>query len=226
MKSKLPVPAWDIPTRIFHWALVLLFINAWVTHVYGDVTKQWHMWNGYAVLTLCVYRVLWGVFGSSTSRFTDFIRGPRETVDYFVSLLRGRPLMYLGHNPLGGLMVVALLLLLSVQGAMGLFTSDDIIVSGPLAYLASSSWVDLAGSIHRNGYWVILGFVVVHVSAAFFYLLIKKENLIKPMITGKKDPEIVPEGIQMHAMPWVRAMLFLCLAAAVVAFVVNIGKWL
>ncbi len=220
------VAAWDIPTRLFHWILVTLIAAAYLTYEFGDVNMTYHMWNGYTILTLCLYRLLWGFFGSSTARFSDFIKGPKAVIGYILSLRGNAPQKYLGHNPVGGLMIVALLGLILTQGTMGLFTSDDILVEGPLVFLVSSDWVDTAGSIHRLGFWVIVSFAAVHVAAALFYLFVKKENLIRAMVSGKKEAEIVPAGEELQAASPLKALIFLAISAGIVWFGVNISSFI
>jgi len=220
------IPAWDLPTRLFHWILVGLIASAYLTYEFGDVTMTYHMWNGYAILTLCLYRLLWGLVGSNTARFSHFIKGPGAVIRYLNSACTSTPQKFLGHNPAGALMVVALLALIIAQGSMGLFTSDDILVEGPLVHLASTDLVDTAGSLHRIGFWVILGFVALHVLAAFFYLFAKKENLIRPMVTGKKDAHSVPPEESLQARSPVLALVCLALSAGLVWLAVNIGSYL
>ncbi|SCA55148.1 Cytochrome B561, bacterial [Candidatus Terasakiella magnetica] len=222
MRPKSTIATWDLPTRLFHWALVGLFINAYLTFEFGDVNMTYHMWNGYAILTLCLYRLFWGIIGSNTARFSNFIKGPKAVLSYLTSLIRPPSEKHLGHNPVGGLMVIALLMLLLGQGTMGLFTSDEIIVEGPLVFIASDDWVSLAGTLHRVGFWVILGFVGLHVSAAFFYLLFKKENLIRAMITGRKQSHTVPISQSLEKRPLYLAALCLGLAAGCVWLALNI----
>ena len=219
------IPAWDIPTRLFHWVLVLLIANAYLTYEFGDVQMKWHMWNGYALLTLCLYRLIWGIVGSSTARFADFIKGPGAVIGYLASLKSDHPQKYLGHNPAGGLMILALLGLILTQGSMGLFTSDEILVEGPLVFLTSSDWVTFAGTLHRVGFWVIFGFAALHVAAAVFYLVVKKENLIKAMINGKKDRADVPDGARLQARSPVLALVCLLLSAGLVWVGVNIWTY-
>lgn len=123
------VPAWDLPTRAFHWTLLALIVWAWVSvsfaEALGDTTLVYHRANGLAILTLIVWRILWGFAGSSTSRFTGFVRGPITVASYAGALLRGRAPRYLGHNPMGGLMVLALLATVATIGSLGLFAVDD-----------------------------------------------------------------------------------------------------
>lgn len=216
------VPVWDIPTRVFHWLLVAMMISAFLTYTFGDLNMTYHKWNGYGLLTLVTYRLLWGVFGSNTARFTNFVRGPGAIWAYLKSLNGPKPQKVLGHNPVGGLMVLALLGLILTQGAMGLFTTDDILVRGPLVHLVSSSWSAFAGTLHRVGFYVITGFAAAHVLAALFYLVVKKENLIVAMLTGKKPSTIVPEGETLSAKPLLRALILLMVSAGLVWLGVNV----
>jgi cytochrome b len=189
MKTERPsclVRVWDLPTRLFHWALVALVINAFVTARFGDITLTWHQWNGYAILTLIVFRLIWGVIGSSTARFVDFVKGPAAILAYLRDLMSGEGPRQYGHNPMGALMVLALLGALAFQGTMGLFATDDILVNGPLKHTVSAATSKLFTTFHKLGFWVIVVLAVVHVSAILVYLLVKKENLIRPMISGFK----------------------------------------
>lgn len=141
--------AWDGPTRLFKWALVLLVFDGWLSNSYGDGYPYWHKWNGYAALVLIVFRLLWGFVGGSTARFSAFVAAPRRAFAYGLALLRGRNPRYLGHNPLGGWMVVALLAAVGLQATTGLFSADAdrLIIEGPLAGRVS----DAAVTFFRDG---------------------------------------------------------------------------
>ncbi|MFD1623882.1 cytochrome b/b6 domain-containing protein [Azospirillum griseum] len=179
------IRVWDLPTRLFHWALVLLVAVAIVSGKAGALSI--HMLAGETILGLVLFRLVWGLVGSQTARFTDFIRGPRAVLAYLTnSRTPGAAPVTLGHNPLGGLMVVALLLVLLVQASSGLFTTDDVVVDGPLVPLVAEGTVKALSTLHRllpNG---LLLMIAVHVAAVLVYLLVKKDNLIGPMITGRK----------------------------------------
>ncbi|MEG3617525.1 cytochrome b/b6 domain-containing protein [Magnetovibrio sp. PR-2] len=210
-------PVWDVPTRLFHWSLVAMMAAAFLTYEFADINMTWHKWNGYGLLTLVVYRVLWGVFGSNTARFASFVLGPGAVLRYLKS-----PTQTLGHNPVGALMVLALLSLILVQGSMGLFTTDEILVEGPLVHLVSSDWSSLAGTIHRLGFYVIAGFAGVHVLAALFYLVVKKENLIGAMFSGRKVNTHVPPGERLKPESRLRAIFLLAFSGALVWLSVNV----
>ena len=180
------IPVWDLPTRLFHWLLVVLVALSFATGSIGGNAMQYHEWIGFAILIVLVFRITWGFAGSRASKFSDFVKGPATLWRYAVTLVRGKSERYLGHNPLGGWSVLAMLLVLLVQAATGLFANDDIITEGPLYLWVSKPVSDWLSGIHRLNRYLILVLVATHVSAVLFYLLVKHENLIKPMITGIK----------------------------------------
>ncbi|MBF0434883.1 MAG: cytochrome b/b6 domain-containing protein [Magnetococcales bacterium] len=219
------IPTWDLPVRLCHWLLVALVIDAWISNKFGDIRLRWHLWNGYAILTLLVFRIIWGFVGSSTARFTNFMTGWSEVVHYLKSTMHGNAPSYPGHNPAGGWSVAALLSLLTMQGLCGLFASDDIMASGPLNFLVSETMAGKLSTLHSVGFWLLLGMITVHLSAVFFYLLFKKDNLITPMITGVKHvraghPEF-PVRIQS---PWL-ALPVLIASASLVWLGIQVWKW-
>ncbi|MBE0509880.1 MAG: cytochrome b/b6 domain-containing protein [Chromatiales bacterium] len=216
------VRTWDIPTRIFHWAVVILVAGGWLSHKYGDFTLIWHKWNGYALLTLLLFRLMWGVVGSSTARFTQFPISPRSIFGYLRS---GMHQKFLGHNPLGSLSVLALLLAMFVQAFSGLFATDDIIVNGPLRWLVARETASFLDSIHRQAYDILLMLVGLHLAAIFYYRFVRKDNLITPMITGYKCPEQVPEGAAAQWRPIWLALICLGIAAFIVWFGINVWRW-
>lgn len=219
------VVAWDLPTRAFHWLLVLLIINAWVSFQYsekvGDFTLRWHRWSGYAVLVLLVFRLIWGIAGSSTSRFSAFVRGPITTLGYAFDLVRGRSRHFLGHNPLGTWMILALLALVAGQACLGLFTVEhnDSGADGPLYRLVSEGWVKQLSRWHRQGYYyALLPLIAAHIIANTLYGLVKRDPLIRAMITGRK-PRIAYEDqaeATIIARPLLTAFGCLLLAATLV----------
>ena len=214
--------AWDLPTRLFHWTLVALIISAWASFEYaerlGDFTLKWHRWNGYAILVLLVFRVLWGFVGSSTSRFSAFVRLPHVAIGYGLDLLRGRDRHFLGHNPLGTWMILALLTAVAGQAMLGLFTVEhnDSGAFGPLYRLVSEpTWKQLSKWHLLGLHWVILPLVGMHITANVLYGVVKKDPLIRAMITGTKPAGPYEDGPQavIATRPLLRA--FACLVAAV-----------
>ncbi len=177
---------WDLPTRLFHWLIVFLLAVSFVTADMGGNAMTWHMRAGYAILGLLLFRIAWGIFGGETARFSSFVRGPSAVVQYARDLLKKDSASHLGHNPLGGWSIIAMMAALLVQAGTGLFASDDIFIEGPLYPWVSKATSDLLTRIHRFNPWVIVALVTIHVLAVFFYLVYKRENLIGPMITGRK----------------------------------------
>lgn len=218
------VRVWDVPTRLFHWALVLLLASAWVSFRYseaiGDNTMVWHRWNGIAVLVLLVWRLLWGVVGSSTSRWCTFVRWPWRAAGYLVDLLGGRSRHYLGHNPLGTYMVLALIGVVGAQAVLGLFTVEhNDTTYGPLYKLVSEANYQQISRWHRRAfYWVILPLVAVHVAVNVLYGVILRDPLIKAMVTGRKPRAdyVDSDEAELVAHPAVRSLACLILAAILV----------
>ncbi len=214
------VPTWDLPVRIFHWALVLLVISQIVTASIGGNAMQFHAFGGYAILALVLFRVLWGFLGGTHARFRDFVRSPGAVVRYATSMPRGLHAAYRGHNPLGGWSVLAMLGSLLLQATTGLFANDDVMMEGPLVKHVSGHASAIATAIHDANAAVLLTLVAVHIAAVLFYLLAKKENLIAPMITGRKQ-SVTPDESARYGKLWLAAVLLGCSAAAVY-FVIRI----
>lgn len=181
------VAVWDLPTRIFHWMLVTLVAAAFATVEAGGNWMIWHMRCGFAILTLLGFRLAWGVVGGRHVRFAAFVRGPSTVWQYARQLMRKDAPRHLGHNPMGGWSVVAMLGVLLVQAGTGLFANDDIFTEGPLFPLVSKATSDLITGIHEINQGVLIALIALHLGAVFFYLIVKRDNLIRPMITGKKD---------------------------------------
>lgn len=208
------VLAWDGPTRAFKWGLVALVFCGWLSNKIGGSVPAWHKWNGYAILTLIVFRLLWGVVGGSTAQFKNFLRGPGAAFAYLRGALTGRPQPYLGHNPLGAWMVAALLALLLAMGVAGLYAADEdrLIISGPLARTVSEGWVDFAARWHHRLFDLLKIVIVVHVAANLFYQFVKKDPLIHAMATGRKPAAAFVD--QAEARPGSWSLAVLCLLAA------------
>ncbi|RTM00065.1 cytochrome B [Ancylobacter aquaticus] len=178
--------AWDLPTRLAKWSLAALVGLAFASRYWGDEALVWHQWNGLAILVVIVFRLLWGLVGGSTARFAGFVSGPVGGLRYAMSLLKGRPPHFLGHNPLGGWMVLALLAIVAAQALTGLFTSDDIIVYGPMTAVVSDETIRSASAWHQWLYPFLLALIGLHVLANLAYSLFGRDNLIRAMITGTK----------------------------------------
>jgi cytochrome b len=213
-------PTWDLPVRIFHWLLVLLVISQITTASIGGNAMQLHALGGYSILALVLFRVLWGFLGGTHARFRDFVHGPAAVFRYSRLLLKGPHLEHGGHNPLGGWSVLAMLAALLLQAATGLFANDDVMMEGPLVKHVSGRASEIATAIHDVNAAVLLALVAIHVAAVLFYLLARKENLIAPMITGRKRSGTAA-GHARYGKPWLAAILLACSAVAVY-FVIRI----
>jgi cytochrome b len=185
------VRVWDLPTRLFHWALVVLLVFSYVTGQMGKL--QWHMVSGKLILALLLFRIIWGFVGGEHARFAAFLKGPGETIGYLVATLRGAARRYLGHNPLGGWSAIAMLAVAVLQGATGLFATDDIYTDGPLRHLVSEATSARLTTIHKYAVNLLLVLVALHVLAILFYLVVKKDNLTAAMVSGTK-PFAPPEA--------------------------------
>ncbi len=212
------VRAWDLPTRLFHWTLVTLIVMAYVSRHWGDAGLVWHKWNGYAILVLVVWRLLWGFVGSSTSRFASFFYGPLTAVRYGLDFVLGRPRHFLGHNPLGGSVVLVMLAMLGVIGALGLFAYDDhdALTGGPLSSRVSEAMVAFATKWHLFMFDLLLWVIGLHILANILYRVWKRENLVQAMITGRKEARPYEDEHDANlASPWL-ALGCLALAASIV----------
>ena len=175
------IRVWDLPTRLFHWLLAALVVAAVVTVKLGGNAMVWHGRIGLAILGLVVFRLAWGVVGSTYARFTDFVPGPRAIRDYLAGRWDG-----VGHNPLGALSVLALIGVVAFQVSTGLFSNDDIAFNGPLVPLVSSDTSGWLAGLHRQTEWYLYGLVALHVLAVLYYVRAKRDDILSPMITGRK----------------------------------------
>jgi cytochrome b len=183
------VRVWDLPTRLFHWLLVACVIGLVVTANLGGGWMEWHLRLGYTVLTLLLFRLGWGFVGGHWSRFGSFVRGPAAIARY----LKGQatPLETIGHNPLGALSVLAMLLALALQVSAGLFTDDEIAYAGPLIGVGSGETVALASWYHTGpGKLVVLALVVLHIAAIAWYARVRKQRLLPAMIHGDREVDM------------------------------------
>jgi cytochrome b len=182
---KVSTAIWDSFVRGYHWLQVLCIGGLWYTGTEG--LMDWHFAIAYFLLTLLLTRIIWGFIGSDTARFLLFVRTPRAVIQYFQSMRKTKnDEVHLGHNPAGGYMVLGFFILLATQLITGLFANDDIISEGPLARYITGEESSLMTEIHALNFDVMLGAIVLHLVAIFFYLY-KKDNLIKPMLNGRKE---------------------------------------
>jgi cytochrome b len=199
------VLVWDLPTRVFHWLLVALVAFSFVTGNVGGNAIAYHMVSGYAILALLAFRIVWGFVGGRHARFASFVRAPRAVIAYAKGLATGRHAPHLGHNPLGGWSVIAMLAALLVQASTGLFVDDEIATQGPLNKYVSGGTAALLTTIHRLNAKIVVALVALHVAAVVFYALARRENLVRPMLHGRKT--WAGDADHGHASPLLGAVI-------------------
>ena len=175
---------WDGPTRLFHWAIVLLVLTSYVS-----VQAEWmkvHYWSGYTMLTLLLFRLVWGFAGSETSRFGKFLRSPAAGLAHLAAFRQREPDREIGHNAAGGWMVLVMLLALAVQASTGLFAGDPIEGGGPFVEQVARTTQKLLNRVHHFNFNIILGLIALHILSILAYAAIKRHDLVRPMVTGKK----------------------------------------
>ncbi|MDI1340860.1 cytochrome b/b6 domain-containing protein [Polaromonas sp.] len=179
------IRVWDLPTRLFHWALVAAVIGLAITGTVGGNAMVWHFRFGYSVLTLLLFRIVWGLVGGRWSRFGAFIYSPASVINYLKG--KGKLEHGVGHNPIGAGSVFAMLGFLLAQVGTGLLSDDEIAFAGPLTRFVSNATVGLATNYHTNiGKWILLALVLLHVAAIVVYLR-RKHNLVGAMLHGDKE---------------------------------------
>jgi cytochrome b len=215
----LPMRVWDLPTRLFHWVLIVLIATSWVTQY--ENWMDWHKLSGYAILTLLLFRLAWGFVGSDTARFSRFLKSPLAALRHLSQITRREPDYEIGHNAAGGWMVLVMLLLLLVQAVSGLFSNDDIDTEGPLTNLIDKAQSDWFSHVHSVTFTLIEIVIVLHILAIIAYAVLKRQDLVRPMVTGKKRMPGATRPPRM-ASPLL-AMVLLVLAAGVVTALVRYG---
>lgn len=199
-----PVKVWDLPTRLVHWGLVAAIALAWLSGERGNFTV--HFIAGQVALGLLLFRIVWGFVGSETARFGAFVPTPTRLRDYLKAVAAGRSHLIVGHNPIGATMVFALLGVLGLQVLTGLFASENTwaFVEGPLADFIDTDLSETLTGFHKDWLFnILLGLIALHILAAIFHLTVKRDNLIRPMITGRKTyPTDVAEAPPRMVSPW------------------------
>jgi cytochrome b len=216
------VRVWDLPTRLFHWLLAACVIGAYVCIKLGGLWVDYHFLFGYAVLALIVFRLIWGVVGPPRARFVRFVRGPTAVWAY----LRGRLPDQGGHNPLGALSVVAMLLAFAFQATSGLFTNDDIMSEGPLVAKISKELSDRISGLHHANEWILIGLVGLHIAAIAYYVLVKRKRIVTAMVTGddKAVAGDVRESTPDNASVRLRGLVVALVSVGIVWGVVQFGR--
>jgi cytochrome b len=212
-----PMRVWDAPTRLFHWAIAFLLGVSWLTESRGWM--ELHFLSGYSVIALLLFRVAWGFVGSETARFSRFVRSPVAALRHLAHLHRREPDTEIGHNAAGGWMVLTMLALLAVQVATGLCANDDGDTEGPLFVYVGKNWSDWLSHIHAVNFKLIKIAVIAHIVAILAYAVLKRHDLVRPMITGWKH---LPDAVTPPALVSpVRAVVVFAIAAGVVGLLAN-----
>lgn len=216
---------WDLPTRIFHWALALCVTGSVLSAKIGGNAMDWHLRLGYAAFTLLLFRLLWGLVGGHWSRFVTFLYSPAAVLRY----LRGQSLpgddFEVGHSPMGALSTFAFLALLAVQVGTGLFADDQIATTGPLIRFVSDATSEALTSYHKHwGQWAVLLLVGLHIGAVAFYSVRRGRTLIRPMLAGDKQLEVTVPASRDDWSRRLLALLLLLACAGLVAWVVAWGQ--
>ncbi len=209
---RLSIRVWDVPVRLVHWLLVVLVAASYVTAHFGWI--ELHFYSGYGILTLLLFRLVWGVVGSDTARFRNFLVSPIAGLVHLSHLGRREPDNQIGHNAAGGWMVLFMLALLLVQAGTGLFSRDDISSEGPLAHYISADASDRITSLHAFNFNLILAAIGLHILAILAYAGFKRHDLIKPMVTGKKRLPAATKPPRI-ASSLLAFLVFLCAAGLV-----------
>jgi cytochrome b len=218
------IAVWDFPVRLGHWLLVVLLGFSWWSAEKSEM--QWHRISGYSILAIVLFRLYWGFAGTSTARFTQFVRAPATVVAYAKGLLERNSGGSRGHNPMGGWSVLLLLATLLLQTMLGLFAVDvDGIESGPLSYLVSFHAGRSAAKLHGRVFEFLEILVLVHLAAVSFYYFYKRQNLTWAMLIGTKDlPSAVASARHESGIAW-RAIIGITVIMLVVALVATAVRW-
>ncbi len=218
---------WDLPTRLFHWSLVLLVAASFYTGLDGGLdAMDYHMASGYALATLLLFRIGWGFVGGKYSRFFDFVKGPRSIYGYLRGDDHHGSITYPGHNPLAALSVLAMLGVLLTQVVTGLFANDDVLLEGPLAHLVTYDTSREITGIHNLNKWLIAALIALHLSAIAYHRFCRGENLVAAMVTGSKpltdtNDAVTPPVRPAHETAKAFTLVMICAAAvyAVITYV-------
>ncbi len=213
-----PIKVWDLPVRLFHWAIVVLIFAAWLSQEVNRM--EIHVLIGYTILTLLLFRLVWGFVGSDTARFVRFLKGPAAALRHLAHIRRREEDREIGHNAAGGWMVLVMLGLLGIQAGTGLFSNDDANTEGPLMHLVGKDQSDWLSHIHSLNFTFIEIVIGLHVLAILAYAVLKRQNLVRPMLTGTK---LMPRDAPLPRLTspiW--AALTLAVSAGAVAWLVRL----
>lgn len=210
---------WQWPTRIFHWLLVLVILFSFYSGLNGGLQEmEYHKVSGYCALTLVIFRIMWGFVSCGNARFSQFLVGPNAVSNYLKMGFQDTQMQ--GHNPLGGLSIIAMLTIIFIQTSTGLFANDDIWIEGPLAHLVSEKVSGQLTSVHHISAWCLGGIIILHLSAIAFHTLFLKHTLIKTMITGYRESTSQTEK-HTHSHQYLAAAVLIIIAASAVYAIVE-----
>jgi cytochrome b len=212
-KTQTKVKVWDFPTRFFHWSMLLLLLALWLSAENSEM--QWHQVFAYLLMILISVRIFWGLIGSETSRFNSFVVSPLKALAYLTT--KPKP-SALGHNPLGGYMVMAMLVVLVIQLTTGLFSTDEVFTEGPLYSMVDEQFALGLTWLHKVNFNVLLALAGIHILAVLGYLF-KGDNLIKPMLTGYKVRN------EHLSQPLVKPKMKSAMLALVILVIVAVPVW-
>ena len=216
-----PQLIWDLPLRLWHWALVVCLAGSWVTAEAGFDWTTTHFYFGYSALALVLFRLAWGMLGTFHSRYTSFLASPKTVIAYLRRKNPSEPAR--GHNPIGGWSSIIVVVLVGLQASSGLFISDDIFYAGPYNSVVNTGTADWLAGWHHRLFTLIQFTVLLHILAVSWYTWGKKEGLIQAMFHGRK---MLPRGSTEEAVSedrGLRALLLLIIAAALVATLVYLA---
>jgi cytochrome b len=214
---------WDLPLRAFHWLFAASILASWATAEAGFEWMKVHMRLGYFMIGLLLFRVVWGFIGPRHARFASFLKGPGAVWRYARGLRdkASEAVVSVGHNPLGGLMVILMLLLVALQATTGLFATDDIAWAGPYNPSVSDTLAHQLTSVHHANFNLILAAIVLHVAAIAYYAKVKRQNLVPAMVTGWKPAEAVPASEAITSSELVKAAIVIALSAGAVYWLLS-----
>jgi cytochrome b len=201
------VLVWDWPVRLFHWAAAAALPVLYLTWRWNWM--EWHALAGDALLALLLFRLLWGFFGSDSARFAKFLTSPPAGLRHLAHLSQSEPDIQAGHNPAGGWMVIAMLALLLLETLTGLYVLNDVANEGPFTELAPARIANAITALHAISWDVLLALVILHVLAILFYAAVLRQDLVGPMLTGRKR---LPASVREPriASPALALLLFAC----------------
>lgn len=220
MRNRGPL-IWDLPSRLFHWGLVICLAGSWITAEAGFEWTEWHFYLGYTSLALITFRIIWGLAGTHHARFVNFLTSPAKALGSLGQLFSRTPTGYTGHTPIGGWSVLLMLALIAIQAGTGLFLTDDIVYAGPYNSVVTNDTAGQLARIHHLNFTALQIVVTLHIAAVLWYRWGKGINLVLPMLTGRK-PEADPGAAIASSRP-VRALVILIIAAGAITALVQLA---